>query len=135
MPTFPFDHGCFAEPIDYFETVLLFLIGIFAVRRISFARAGAANVDAGADVRATYEIGMQTPITREAPVVFAVRQVFKDDRKFLPARSSRQSAFGHVEVHGKAYAILHRNRGLDLLHRGVGGQCGLGCGMQRCDEN
>jgi hypothetical protein len=95
----------------------LLLIGVFAVGRISFAGAGAADVHARGDVTAAHKVRMQFPIALEAPIVFAVGQVFEDGRKFFVGLG----ALGHIEVDGQLYPVFHRDPGLDLGHAGING--------------
>ena len=112
--------GLAREPVDDFEAVVEFLVGVFAVGRRAFAGARAANVHARGDVTAADEVRVEIPVALEAPIVFAVGQVFEDDGELRAGRR----AFGHVEVHGEANAVFHGDPGLDFFHGGVGRRLG-----------
>src|ERR1700732_1858886 len=92
------------KPIDYLKAILLFLVGVFAVGRISFTRARAANVHTRGNVATFYEIRMELPITRQGPIVFAVRQIFQDRWEFFAVLGVRRGwldrSAWHVKIHG-----------------------------------
>ena len=113
------------KPIDYFEAVFLFLIGVFAVGRIAFACAGAADVHARGYVAASHEIGMQLPVAGQGPVVFAIGQVFEDGWKLPFVVCAFEWAIRHVEIYCKVDAVFHRNPRLNCFYPCVGWRRGF----------
>src|SRR5271156_5842487 len=60
------------EPVDNFESIVLLLIGIFAIRRLTFARACAADVDSRDDIATTDFVRVQLPIAGESPIILTI---------------------------------------------------------------
>ena len=84
---------------------------------MAFAVARAADVNAGYDVTAPDEIGVQRQ-PRGAALGLAVRQVFKQHRqRFAGMFRTRFSPSGEIDVRGETHAIAHRNPG--FLHDDV----------------
>ncbi len=99
--------GLAREPRDHFCAIALFNARIFAIGRSAFARPGAANIHARADVSAQYIVGMKLVIPRLLPIIFAVRNVFENRGKFLLGLC----AVGKIESYREPYAVGHRNPG------------------------
>src|SRR5260370_38917579 len=95
----------------------LFLLGIFAVGRLAFTGAEAADVDADADVSAGGKPGVDRIVARGGSVVFAIGEIFEESGEFLAGLR----VAGHVESRGGVDAVGHGNR---LLDPGNGGQSG-----------
>jgi hypothetical protein len=89
--------------------VELFLLGIFAVSRRAFTGTEAADIDADADVSVGGEPGVDGIVAAGSRVVFAVREIFKEGRKFFAGRG----VVGHIQSGREADAVGHGDRLLD----------------------
>ena len=77
MPTLPLHQGCFDEPIDDLQRVVLLALGIFVFDQ-AFGIAGAGDVDARRGIAVGGEPHVLAVVAQARSVAAAIGHVFED---------------------------------------------------------
>src|SRR3954470_23595301 len=104
------------EPRNHLLSILLFPLGVFALRRCALTGAESTNIYPYAHVPSTRKVGVLGIILRSGAVVLAIGKIFEQSGKLLAPFCTLRD----VQRGGEAYAIIHRNPRLlhtDSVHR------------------